>query len=229
MSSSAASQEYLVTLRNLISSEQPATAAALARRLHVSPQAASEMIHRLQADGLVDHAEGRQLTLTRRGRSQADATFRRHALMEWLLTSVIGMGWAESDQEAHRLQASISEALGRQLDTNFSAIPRPARMATRSMRQPPGAGRLASRSARSPRARRRPSTALPKRPRRTRRSCRISRPAASSPERRSWSAPAVTWWTPSPSMGRAAPRRWGSARRPSCSPFRARPTPRCSN
>jgi DtxR family Mn-dependent transcriptional regulator len=116
MASTAASQEYLVTLRNLISSEQPATVTTLARRLHVSPQAASEMIHRLQGEGLVDHGDGRQLTLTRRGRAQADATFRRHALMEWLLTGVIGMGWAESDQEAHRLQASISDALGKQLD-----------------------------------------------------------------------------------------------------------------
>lgn len=111
-----ATQEYLVTLRNLVSSEQPATVSGLARRLQVSPQAASEMIHRLRAEGLVDQRDDRSLTLTRHGRSLADGIFRRHALMEWLLSGVIGMGWAESDHEAHLLQGAISEALEAQLD-----------------------------------------------------------------------------------------------------------------
>lgn len=111
-----ASLEYLVTLRNTIASGQPGTVAALARTLHISPQATSEMIHRLVADGLVRHGERRELFLTKSGQSLADAVFRRHALLEWLLTGVIGMGWAESDQEAHALQGAISEAVERKLD-----------------------------------------------------------------------------------------------------------------
>ena len=112
-----ATQEYLVTLRNLVSSEQPATVSSLARRLEVSPQAASEMVHRLRGEGLVTQHEDRSLGLTRQGRSLADGIFRRHALMEWLLSGVIGMGWAESDHEAHLLQGAISEALEGQLDS----------------------------------------------------------------------------------------------------------------
>ena len=111
-----ASLEYLVTLRNTIASGQPGTVAALARTLHISPQATSEMIHRLVADGLVTHGEGRELILTRPGQALADAVFRRHALLEWLLTGVIGMGWAESDLEAHALQGAISEAVEHKLD-----------------------------------------------------------------------------------------------------------------
>jgi DtxR family Mn-dependent transcriptional regulator len=111
-----ASLEYLVTLRNTIASGHPGTIASLARHLHVSSQAASEMVHRLVADAFVRHGQGRELTLTRRGRAVADAVFRRHALLEWLLTDVIGMGWAESDPEAHRLQGALSEAVERQLD-----------------------------------------------------------------------------------------------------------------
>ena len=112
----SATQDYLVTLRNLVSSGQPATITGLARRLQVSPQAASEMIHRLRTEGLVEQRDGRLLTLTRRGRALGDATFKRHALMEWLLSGVIGMGWAESDHEAHLLQGAISEAVAAQLD-----------------------------------------------------------------------------------------------------------------
>jgi len=105
-----------VTLRNLISSGRRATITGLARLLHVTPQAASEMVHRLIAEGLVEQGDGRELTLTSRGRTIADAMFRRHALVEWLLIEVIGMGWAESDEEAQRLQGAISEHVGASLD-----------------------------------------------------------------------------------------------------------------
>ncbi len=66
------------------------------------------MFRRLAADGLVAQGEGRELLLTPAGRAAADAIFRRHALLEWLLTSVVGLGWAESDDEAARLQGAIS-------------------------------------------------------------------------------------------------------------------------
>jgi DtxR family Mn-dependent transcriptional regulator len=112
----AATQEYLAALRNLIASNQKATVATLARRLDVSPQAVSEMIGRLRNEGLVDVGDNRELHLTTSGRAVADAIFRRHALVEWLLTGVVGMGWAESDHEAHALQAAISENVERRLD-----------------------------------------------------------------------------------------------------------------
>ncbi len=74
------------------------------------------MFRRLVADGLVAHAEGRDLQLTPAGRATADGIFRRHALLEWLLTSVIGLGWAESDDEAMRLQGAISPRVEARLD-----------------------------------------------------------------------------------------------------------------
>ncbi len=74
------------------------------------------MFRRLVADGLVDHADDRELQLTSAGRAAADAIFRRHALLEWLLTSVIGLGWAESDDEAMRLQGAISPRVEARLD-----------------------------------------------------------------------------------------------------------------
>ena len=105
-----------MTLRNLIASDQRATVTELARRLEVSPQAASEMVGRLRADGLIAPSGGREIALTDEGRAVADAIFRRHALVEWLLTGVIGMGWAESDHEAHALQTAISAEVEARLD-----------------------------------------------------------------------------------------------------------------
>jgi len=115
---SAAAQEYLLALRVMAGPDDAGrvTAAQVARHLGVTTQAASEMFRRLSADGLVDHAEGRDLHLTTAGRAAADGIFRRHALLEWLLTSVVGLGWAESDDEAMRLQGAISPRVEARLD-----------------------------------------------------------------------------------------------------------------
>ena len=112
---SAAAQEYLLALRIMGGDGPKVTAALVGRHLKVTTQAASEMFRRLTADGLV-RQEGRELVLTPAGRTTADAIFRRHALCEWLLSSVIGLGWAESDPEAGRLQGCVSPRVEARLD-----------------------------------------------------------------------------------------------------------------
>jgi DtxR family transcriptional regulator, iron-dependent repressor len=113
---SAAAQEYLLTLRVMAGDGSHIKAAQVARRMGVTTQAASEMFRRLASDGLVQQADGRELVLTAPGRAAADAIFRRHALLEWLLTSVVGLGWAESDEEAARLQGAISPRVEARLE-----------------------------------------------------------------------------------------------------------------
>jgi len=113
---SSSAQEYLLTLRIMAGDGSRITASQVARKLGVSTQAASEMFRRLASDGLVTLAEGRELQLTSAGRTAADGIFRRHALCEWLLTDIVGLGWAESDAEAERLQAAISPRVEQQLD-----------------------------------------------------------------------------------------------------------------
>ncbi|HUR16628.1 MAG TPA: metal-dependent transcriptional regulator [Candidatus Limnocylindrales bacterium] len=105
---SAASQAYLLTARSMTASGQAVTVSAIAARMQVSKQAASEMVARLSREGLVEPGSDRDLRMTGEGRDAADAIFRRHALLEWLLTRVIGLGWAESDEEAMRLQGAVS-------------------------------------------------------------------------------------------------------------------------
>jgi DtxR family Mn-dependent transcriptional regulator len=82
----------------------------------VTTQAESVLFRRIGADGLVEHDGGSVLRLTTSGRSAADAIFRRLALMEWLMSSVVGLGWAESDEEAMRLQGAISPRVEARLD-----------------------------------------------------------------------------------------------------------------
>jgi DtxR family Mn-dependent transcriptional regulator len=113
---SSAAQEYLLALRVMAGDGSHVTAAQVARRMGVSTQASSEMFRRLIADGLVSQAGGRELVLTDAGRAAADGIFRRHALLEWLLTAIVGLGWAESDEEAARLQGAISPRVEARLD-----------------------------------------------------------------------------------------------------------------
>jgi DtxR family Mn-dependent transcriptional regulator len=113
---SSAAQEYLLALRVMAVDGRRVTAAQVGRHLGVTTQAASEMFRRLGSDGLVSQSGGRELVMTEPGRAAADAIFRRHALLEWLLTAVVGLGWAESDEEAARLQGAISPRVEARLD-----------------------------------------------------------------------------------------------------------------
>jgi DtxR family transcriptional regulator, Mn-dependent transcriptional regulator len=113
---SEAAQSYLLTLRSMAGASAPAMTAALARRMGVTIQAASEMVGRLAHEGYVTISADRELALTPVGVRAADTIFRRHALLEWLLTRVIGLGWAESDEEAARLQGAISPRVEAAID-----------------------------------------------------------------------------------------------------------------
>jgi DtxR family Mn-dependent transcriptional regulator len=112
-----AASEYLMTIRYMHGEGQPVIAARLAERLGVSAATVSEMVTRLVREGLlVVDGETRQLNLTDRGRTAAERTFRRHALSEWLLTEVVGLGWAEADEEAHHLQHAFSDRVTDKID-----------------------------------------------------------------------------------------------------------------
>jgi len=112
-----AAAEYLMTIRYMHGEGQPVIAARLAERLGVSAATVSEMLTRLGREGLLTvEPDTRQLLLTDAGRTAAERTFRRHALSEWLLTEVIGLGWAEADEEAHHLQHAFSDRVTDKID-----------------------------------------------------------------------------------------------------------------
>ena len=83
----------------------------------MSAATVSEMVTRLVRESLLTvDADTRQLNLTPAGREAAERTFRRHALSEWLLTEVVGLGWAEADEEAHHLQHALSDRVTDRID-----------------------------------------------------------------------------------------------------------------
>ena len=116
-----AASDYLMTIRYMHAEGpgegQPVIAARLAERMRVSPATVSAMVTRLVREGLlIVDEQTRSLDLTEPGRRAAERTFRRHALAEWLLTEVVGLGWAEADEEAHHLQHALSDRVTDRID-----------------------------------------------------------------------------------------------------------------
>lgn len=78
---------------------RPAPAARVAEMLHVTAPTASEMLKRLEADGLIERS-GRRPLLTPKGRAEAERAVRHHRIIERFLTDFMGYSPAESHEHA---------------------------------------------------------------------------------------------------------------------------------
>ena len=92
--------------------------AALAQRLEISPISATERIHRLELEGLVEHAPYRGVQLTRRGARQARRILRRHRLWERFLVDHLGMAW----DNVHDLACQLEHAVGDPVTERLAAF-----------------------------------------------------------------------------------------------------------
>jgi DtxR family Mn-dependent transcriptional regulator len=110
-------EEYCEAVFELQEDDVDVIQARIAERLQVSRPAVSEMIKRMEHEGLVD--VDRQIVLTTRGRALAEQVVRRHRLAERLLTDVLGLSWAEAHKEAgkweHIISPNVEEAIDRLL------------------------------------------------------------------------------------------------------------------
>ena len=101
-------EEYSETVYELAEDGVPVIQARIAERLEVSRPAVSEMIRRMQKEGLVEVDEGSRISLTKDGNALATTIVRRHRLAEVFLTEILGLNWAEAHQEAGRWEHVIS-------------------------------------------------------------------------------------------------------------------------
>jgi DtxR family transcriptional regulator, Mn-dependent transcriptional regulator len=104
-------EEYLEVIYNLTMEDEPVIAARLAGKFDVSAPTVSEMLKRLQRDGLVEVLPSRHVVLTAKGRELAEDTLRRHRLSERFLAQTLGMDWCQAHEEAHVFQRGLSPAL----------------------------------------------------------------------------------------------------------------------
>jgi DtxR family Mn-dependent transcriptional regulator len=107
-------EEYCEAVFELQEDDVDVIQARIAERLQVSRPAVSEMIKRMEHEGLVD--VDRQIVLTTQGRVLAEQVVRRHRLAERLLTDVLGLSWAEAHKEAGKWEHVISDNVEHAID-----------------------------------------------------------------------------------------------------------------
>jgi DtxR family Mn-dependent transcriptional regulator len=100
-------EEYCEAIFELHEDDVDVIQARIAERLGVSRPAVSEMIRRMDGEGLVE--VDRTVRLTAAGTRLAEQVVRRHRLAERLLTDILGLSWAEAHQEAGKWEHVISD------------------------------------------------------------------------------------------------------------------------
>lgn len=100
-------EEYCEAIFELQEDELDVIQARIAERLGVSRPSVSEMVKRLEAEGLVEL--GAHITLTEKGRLLAESVVRRHRLAERFLTDVLGLSWSDAHTEAGKWEHVISQ------------------------------------------------------------------------------------------------------------------------
>jgi DtxR family Mn-dependent transcriptional regulator len=100
---------YLKTIYNLEWRNGSARTGDIAKILRITPGSVTNTLEVLEGKGLVAREPYKGVNLTAEGRKLALSVFRRHRLAERLLVDLLGMEWADSHEEACRLEHSISD------------------------------------------------------------------------------------------------------------------------
>jgi DtxR family Mn-dependent transcriptional regulator len=97
----------------------PAPAARVAEMLHVTPPTASEMMKRLEAEGLIERGPRKGPLLTQRGRAEAERIVRNHRVIERFLTDFMGYSAAESHVHADEMGDAFSDDMVSRLEVQL--------------------------------------------------------------------------------------------------------------
>ena len=104
-------EDYLQAIYSLEGEGDTVISARLARRMRVTPPTAWATVRRMVRDALVKLDEKKVIRLTPKGRELAEDIVKRHRLAERFLCDVLGLGWAEAHEEAHRFEHAITPRL----------------------------------------------------------------------------------------------------------------------
>jgi DtxR family Mn-dependent transcriptional regulator len=110
-------EEYLEAIYGLAEEGTDVIQARLVERLNLSPQAVSEMVARLVADGYLARS-GRSVSLTDTGQTRATSIVRRHRLAERFLVDILGLPWHKAHLEAGKWEHVISD----EVEARFIAL-----------------------------------------------------------------------------------------------------------
>ena len=111
-------EEYCECIYELLEENVEVIQARIVERLQVSRPSVSEMMKRMESEGLIA-ITGSTIALTEMGEKLAQRTVRRHRIAERFLTDMLGLSWAQAHHEAgrweHVMSAEVEMAMDRVL------------------------------------------------------------------------------------------------------------------
>jgi DtxR family Mn-dependent transcriptional regulator len=113
-------EEYCECIFELREDNVEIIQARLVERLGVSRPSVSEMIKRMESEGLVN-IRGQRIALTHKGDQLAERVVRRHRIAERFLTDVLKLSWSQAHHEACKWEHVISADVERALNTLLGA------------------------------------------------------------------------------------------------------------
>ncbi len=115
-------EEYLEAIYKRQKTAIPVSTSVLAKDLGVSLPAVTDMLRRLESEGLIEYRANRGAVLTSQGNVRAVSIVRRHRLWERFLTDILGVKWDRVHREACRLEHATSPETERKLASLLSDI-----------------------------------------------------------------------------------------------------------
>jgi DtxR family Mn-dependent transcriptional regulator len=107
---------YLKTILLLeLDSGAPPKTGDISKELKVSPAAVTEMLVRLQKDGLVRHEKYKGTQLTKDGNKRARDIMRKHCVMERFLVETLDMGSVDFHDQACKLEHVVSDEMAQRM------------------------------------------------------------------------------------------------------------------
>ena len=111
-------EEYCECIYELLEENVEVIQARIVERLQVSRPSVSEMMKRMESEGLIA-ITGSTIALTEMGEQLAQRTVRRNRIAERFLTDMLGLSWAQAHHEAgrweHVMSAEVEMAMDRVL------------------------------------------------------------------------------------------------------------------
>jgi DtxR family Mn-dependent transcriptional regulator len=119
MPGSESREMYLKSIYELAEGDGPVAVSLLARRVGVSPVSATEMVKRLEAQGMIVHTPYKGVQLTESGRQRALIVVRRQRLWSRFLADHLKIPWSQvydiSCRLEHATDSTVTEALAEYL------------------------------------------------------------------------------------------------------------------
>ena len=108
-------EEYCECIFELREDNVEVIQARVAERLNVSRPSVSEMIKRMESEGLIT-LQGSKIVLTSTGEVLAERVVRRHRIAERFLTDILGLSWAQAHHEAGKWEHIMSDDVEHAID-----------------------------------------------------------------------------------------------------------------